>query len=99
IEMNEPPTLGWLLAKWQDWGEEGTLRAKLTVPRWKGEGDRDVARLKQDAWAVAARSIHPATAKTYAVGVRSWIRFTVELTEADKRMRAPMPANLQEIQY
>ncbi|KAF4653394.1 hypothetical protein FOZ61_009006 [Perkinsus olseni] len=72
--MNEPPTLGWLLAKWQDWGEEGTLRAKLTVPRWKGEGDRDVARLKQDA-------------------------FTVELTKADKRMRAPMPANLQEIQY
>ncbi|KAF4678464.1 hypothetical protein FOZ60_016569, partial [Perkinsus olseni] len=25
--------------------------------------------------------------------------FTVELTKADKRMRAPMPANLQEIQY
>ncbi|KAF4690994.1 hypothetical protein FOZ60_016467 [Perkinsus olseni] len=44
------------------------------MPRWKGEGDRNVARLKQDA-------------------------FTVELTKADKRMRAPMPANLQEIQY
>ncbi|KAF4681086.1 hypothetical protein FOZ60_012598 [Perkinsus olseni] len=67
--MNEPPTLGWLLAEWQDWGEKETLRAKPTVPRWKGEGDRDVARLKQDA-------------------------FTVELTKADKRMRAPMPANL-----
>ncbi|KAF4690696.1 hypothetical protein FOZ60_017064 [Perkinsus olseni] len=96
--MNEPPTLGWLLAEWQDWGEKETLRAKPTVPRWKGEGDRDVARLKQDAWAVAARSIRPATAKTYAVGMRSWIRFTVELTKADKRMRAPMPANLQEMQ-
>ncbi|KAF4729234.1 hypothetical protein FOZ63_029758 [Perkinsus olseni] len=96
--MNEPPTLGWLLAEWQDWGEKETLRAKPTVPRWKGEGDRNVARLKQDAWAVAARSIRPATAKTYAVGMRSWIRFTVELTKADKRMRAPMPANLQEMQ-
>ncbi|KAF4647864.1 hypothetical protein FOZ61_003587, partial [Perkinsus olseni] len=99
IEMNEPPTLGWLLAEWQDWGEEETLRAKPTVPRWKGEGDIDVARLKQDAWAVAARSIRPVTAKTYAVRVRSWIRFAVELAKADKRTRAPMPANLQENQY
>ncbi|KAF4692463.1 hypothetical protein FOZ60_013418 [Perkinsus olseni] len=97
--MNEPPTLGWLLAEWQDWGEK-KKHCGLN-PRCRGgkeRSDRNVARLKQDAWAVAARSIRPATAKTYAVRMRSWIRFTVELTKADKRMRAPMPANLQEMQ-
>ncbi|KAF4679369.1 hypothetical protein FOZ60_011917 [Perkinsus olseni] len=97
--MNRPPTLGWLLDEWQIWGKESSPRFKPTVLRWKGEDDRDVARLKQDAWMVAVRSIRPATAKSYAVGVRSWIGVTVEMTKADKQARTPVPAKVEEIQY